>query len=288
MIVLKNEKNILIISMFFNFWVAIIKLIGGVLFNFSSLIADSIQSLFDFVTDIVSLIVGKIGDKRANKRHPFGYGMVENISNLFVGFILFLLALFTLIRGFIVKSSDVNYIVFLILSIAILLKGFVVVFLYFSGKKLKNNTLLISSKESFSDLVSTLIVFLVSILLLFRDKIYLFSYADILGSIIISLIIFKTAFNIIKVNINYLLGSTEDNDDIINKINEIISDEKLIKDKKNKLLKIGDYYTLYLTIELDDDITLHRILLLENRVKKKIKNNIKLVKYIQIELKKFK
>ena len=88
--------------MFLNFVVATVKLICGIIFNFSSLIADSLHSLSDFVTDIISMIASKIGDKRANKRHPFGYGMIENISNLFIGIILFILALFILIRGFLV------------------------------------------------------------------------------------------------------------------------------------------------------------------------------------------
>ena len=285
---MKIDNLILIVTMILNFLIAIIKLISGIVFNFSSLIADSLQSLFDFITEIISMIASKIGDKRANKKHPFGYGMIENISNLFVGIILFLLALFILIRGFIVESSDVNYVIFLVLIITLLLKGFVVGLLYFNGKKLRNNSLLVSSKESFTDLLATLIVLFVSILLLFKDKVYWFSYADIFGSIIISLIIFKTSFNIIKVNIDYLLGSTEEDNEIIKKINNIVDDEKLIKDSKIKLLKIGDYYTLYLTIELDDNVILHRILLLENRIKKKIKSSIKIIKYIQIELKGFK
>lgn len=285
---MKRDSYILIVAMIFNFLIAIIKLVSGIIFNFSSLIADSLQSLFDFITDIISTIASRIGDKRANKKHPFGYGMIENISNLFVGIILFLLALFILVRGFMVESSDVNNIVFLVLIITLLLKGFVVSLLYFNGKKLKNNFLLMSSKESFTDLLATFIVLVVSILLLFKDKVYLFRYADIFGSVIISFIIFKTAFNIIKVNIDYLLGSTEVDDNINLKINNIIEDEKLIMDSKIKLLKIGDYYTLYLTIELDDNVTLRRILLLENRIKKKIKNSVKVIKYIQIELKEFK
>ena len=145
-----------------------------------------------------------------------------------------------------------------------------------------------SSKESFTDLLATLIVLFVSILLLFKKKVYLFSYADILGSIVISFIIFKTAFNIIKVNIDYLLGSAEEDNDINLKINNILDDEKIIKDSKIKLLKIGDYYTLYLTIELSNNVTLRKILLLEKRIKKKIKNNIKVIKYIQIELREIK
>lgn len=285
---MKKEFSILLISMILNFIVAVIKLICGIIFNFSSLLADSLQSLFDFITDVISIIVGNLSDKRANKKHPFGYGMVENISNLFVGVILFLIAIFILIRGFFVEVEDVNYIIFIILFVVIILKLLVVILLYFNGKKMKNSSLLMSARESSIDLISTGIVIFVSIMILFKDSIYIFKYADIIGSIIISLIIFKSSFDIIKVNIDYLIGTTEDNIDIISKIKGILNEEKLIKDSYIKLMRIGDYYTLYLTLELDCNVTLHRIMLLENRLKKKIKVNIKLIRYIQFEVKEFK
>lgn len=285
---MKNEFSILLISMILNFVVAVIKLVCGIIFNFSSLIADSLQSLFDFITDVISIIVANLSDKRANKKHPFGYGMVENISNLFIGVILFLIAIFILIRGFFVEVSDVNCIIFIILFVVIILKLMVVILLYFNGKKTKNSSLLMAARESSIDLMSTGIVIFVSIMILFKDSIYIFKYADIIGSVLISLIIFKSSFDIIKVNVDYLIGTTEDNKEIISKIKEILNEEKLIKDSYIKLMRIGDYYTIYLTLELDYNVTLHRITLLENRLKKKIKRSVKLIRYIQFDLKEFK
>jgi len=285
---MKKDRLIMYVSMFLNFVVAVIKLISGVVFNFSSLIADSLQSLFDFVTDIIVMLASKVGNKRATKRHPFGYGMVENISNLFIGIVLFGLALFILIRGFIGEKTIIKPEIFVILIITLFLKVLVVFILYGGGKKYSNNSLLVSAKESLVDLIATVIVLIVSLMLLFENDIVIFKYADVFGSIIISSIIFYTAVNVIKVNIDYLLGTNEENEDIKLKINNIINDYKIIKNNNFKLMRIGDYYTLYLTIELDNDITLHKIMLLENKIKKKIRNSIKDVKYIQIEFKEFK
>ena len=163
------------------------------------------------------------------------------------------------------------------------MKGVVVYILYVSGKKNKNNSLLVSAKESFIDMIATFIVLIVSIMLLFEKVIPIFRYADIIGSIVISGIMFYTAFNMIKDNVDYLLGINEDNDDIKLKIGNILNDYKVIKNYNVKLMKIGDYYTLYLTIDLDNSITLRRIINLEYKLKKKIKRNIKEIKYIQIE-----
>lgn len=193
-----------------------------------------------------------------------------------------------MIRGFIADSSDVKPIIFIVLMITLVLKLIVVYMLDFGGKKYKNNSLLVSAKESFVDLIATLVVLVVCLMLLFEDNVYLFRYADVFGSVMISGIMFYTAFNIVRVNINYLLGTNEENVDIRIKINNIIVDNKIIKDSSFKLIKIGDYYALYLTLELDDSITLRKIMLLENLLKKKIKNSIREIKYIQIEIKEFK
>ena len=51
-----KENKVIIITAVFNLIVAILKLISGIAFSFSTLIADSIQSFIDFFTDITSLI----------------------------------------------------------------------------------------------------------------------------------------------------------------------------------------------------------------------------------------
>ena len=95
-----KENRIIIITMVLNFIVAVIKLVAGILFSFSTLIADSIQSFMDFVTDITSLVANKVGKRRANKNYPFGYGQVYAISNLFTGALLFLIGIFIVYQFF--------------------------------------------------------------------------------------------------------------------------------------------------------------------------------------------
>ena len=96
-----KENKIIIITAFFNLIVAILKLTAGLVFTFSTLIADSIQSFIDFFTDITSIIANKVGKRRANKTYPFGYGQVYYLANLFTGFMLFLIGIFLGIIGII-------------------------------------------------------------------------------------------------------------------------------------------------------------------------------------------
>ena len=122
-----EENRIILITAVFNFIVAILKLISGIFFSFSTLIADSIQSFIDFLTDITSLIANKIGKRRANKKYPFGYGQVYYLANLFTGFLLFLIGIFILYQFFTFKGVfKPNFILVMILVIVLGLKTIVI------------------------------------------------------------------------------------------------------------------------------------------------------------------
>lgn len=284
---MKKERKILSLVMFLNLGVASVKLISGIMFGFSSLIADSLQSLTDFVTDIISSIASEIGKRRANKRYPFGYGMSENIANFIIGIIMLLLGIFILMESF--KSTDVEVAasIFIVLIIAILLKLLVIFLLYYNGIKLNSNRLLVATKESSVDLIASIIVLVVSILLLFKDKYPILVHANTVGSIIISLIIFYMALNIMIENIRYLLGVNEDNEEVKERIDELIKANKLIKDHEIKLMKMGAYYNLYLTIELETSVTLKQLFSLEKRLKKEIKDLRLGIRFVEIEPKEY-
>ena len=100
-----KENKVIFITTVLNLIIFILKLVSGIVFSFSTLIADSVQSFVDFITDITSLIANKIGKRRANKTYPFGYGQIYYIANLFTGFLLFLIGIFILYQFFFFKED---------------------------------------------------------------------------------------------------------------------------------------------------------------------------------------
>ncbi len=279
-----KENTILIITMILNLLIASLKLLGGIMLGFSSLVADSIQSFADFFTDIISMFASRVGKKRANKRYPFGYGMIESISNLVTGFLLLLVAIFIFVRSFQVHEVEIKPILFVILLSAIVLKLGLILVLNNYGKKYHSNTLLVSAKESFTDLISTLIVFFISIILLFQGKYPWLQYADMIGSIVISLIIIYIAFKILWENVTDLLGNNEENQEILGQITEVLEKHPIILDHQVKLMRIGSYYHLYLILELDDRVSLKQFFHLEKVLKKEIKGKHLKIRFIEIEV----
>lgn len=284
---MKREKNIIFLGMFINLVIASIKILTGITFNLSILIADFLQTITDFITDIISIIATKIGKKRANKRYPFGYGMAENIANLFIGILLLLVSIYIFISSFNHKEIYLHPIIFIVLISCIILKTITILVIYYNGKKLNSNKLISSVKESSLDLLSSITVLIICILLLFKDKYNYLEYANTIGGILISIMVFYTSIKIIIENIRYLLGINDDNEEIKEKIIEIIKENKLIKDYNIKLMKIGEYYNLYLTIELDPSVTLKQLFTLDKRLKKEIRNKKLNIKFIEIEPKEY-
>ena len=210
-----KEKKIIILTAILNFISASLKLALGILFSFSTLIADSIQSFIDFLTDIISLVANKIGKRRANKTYPFGYGQVYYLSNLFTGILLFLIGLFIVYQIFTFKNKFTpNLVILIALLLVLILKEFVLSFLNRYAKRTKNELLIESYKESKADFISTCVVIIVLIITFFEKYIPIFVNVDKIGSICMALYIFYTSIKMIISNIRGILINDEENDDI--------------------------------------------------------------------------
>lgn len=275
-----KEFKVLLFSMFNNFLISIIKVIGGFYFHLGSLFADGMHTFSDFVTDIVSYIGAKLSKKKPTKYHPFGFGKVEYLTNLFVGFLLILLAVFIIFYGFIGKIHIPPLSVLWLLLVVFLLKLIAILVLHKVGKKLNSQLLITSVRESLADLYSTIGVSIVTIILQFSDCYPILKYADVVGSILIGIIVFKTALTIIVDNSMSLIGEVETNPELIKKIKEFILQVEGINDVEVTLIKYGDYYKIQLMVEMDSKLTLAQVSRLERKLKQDlVRHRIFKVKY---------
>ena len=279
-----SENRVIIVTMVFNFIVAIIKLVSGVMFSFSTLIADSVQSFIDFVTDITSLLANKIGKRRANKNYPFGYGQVYYLANLFTGALLFLIGIFILYQFFFFKGKLIpNLTLYVVLVIVLILKLIVVSILRHYGKKFKSELMIEASKESNADLISTCVVLAISIIILFEEYIPSFINIDKLGSLGMSLYVFYTAIKMMVVNIRGMLTNTEENDSIKDEVINELNKFQELDFKKIKIIKMSAYYSVFLQVKANQKLTIKEYLEMEKKVKKHLKAKDKMIRFIDIE-----
>ena len=273
-----------IITTILNFIVFIMKLVSGIMFSFSTLIADSIQSFMDFVTDITSLIVNKIGKRRSNKMYPFGYGQVYYLANLFTGALLFLIGIFILYQFCFFKGElKPNLTLVIVIAIVLILKLLVVNLLNNYGEKFKSELMIEASKESKTDFISTCVVLMILILSLFEKHIPAYINIDKLGSLGMAIYVFYTSIKMIISNVRGILTNDEENSKMKEEIVNEIKQFKELNLKKAKIIKMATYYSIFLQIKPDESLTIKEYLIIEKRLKRHLKSKNKLIRFIDIE-----
>ena len=265
-----RELKALVFSMIYNFIISIIKLFGGVFFHLGSLFADGLHTLSDFITDLISFLGVNLSKKRPTKHHPFGFGRVSYLTNLFIGMLLVILAIYIIISGFLNEVVVPDNSVFLLLFTVFVLKLIVLVFLYYASNHIRSQVLITSYREAKADLVSTVIVFLVVLLLKFSEQYSFLEYADVIGSSVIGLMVLHMAIQIITENSLSLLGEAEVDSDLVRNIREFILSFKGVKDTKFTLIKYGDYYQIHVMLEVNEGLSLRQVSHLEQRLRENL------------------
>lgn len=282
-----KESRILIFGMVINFIIAFLKIVSGIIFNLSSLLADGMHTFSDFITDIVIIISTKLSLKKPTKHHPFGFGRLEYLSNILVGFILFLLSIFILVHSLSSSYSIPSLSVLYVLIISFVLKSISIYRMYKYGKILHSNVLISSYCESITDLYSTICVIIVTILLQFSSDIEILKYSDKIGSIIIALYVFKTSMHTLITNCLACLGEVEENEEDIIKIEDFLKSNEHLKDFEISLIKYGSYYKMTLIIKLKQNLTLNKVSKIIKKLEKDIIRHRSLkVKYVSIYVEK--
>ncbi len=275
---MKTEQRALIFSAFINMIVALIKIIGGVILGFGTLIADGFYTVSDFITDILAIAGAKIGKKRANKRYPLGYGNFEYIIQMIMGFVILLVGIVVIVMSFNMYYETPSFLVILVALVVMGLKIYSSNLLLMVGKKINSSMLINSSKESFIDVLSSgMILVIVVIGQFFKD-------ADKIGSIIIGIMILGQAFKIIYQNAIALIGESSNDNKINDQIARIFSHYKKINYKSSTLIKHGSYYHLILNISINKDYTIPSLIKAEYNIKKQIKSKNLGIKFIDFDI----
>lgn len=279
-----KEGKVLITSMLINLLVSSTKIITGFICNSKSMFADGLHSLSDFITDIVAFYGSKFSNKRANKKHPDGYGRFEFITDIFIAVVILILGSYSIYNGFNKHNTPTNVIWIIVVILTLILKIINSKYLLKKGTDYNSPILITSSKESHDDVISSLGVIAIIILSQFQDILPILKYADNIGSIIIGLIIIHTGYSVMKENIMFLLGEIEENKEVENRIKHIISSYPEIEYKDIELERHGNYFVLELEVYVLKNIKVYQLLTIETEIKKKIKKLNYHIKFVDINL----
>ena len=195
----KKIHLILWVTLCCNLVVSTVKIGVGYITAINSILADGFHSLADSFSNIIGLISIQFAYKPIDDDHPYGHQRYETLATLFIVALLVYLGIEIFVKSietFLNPQPLVfSQLTLILMILALIINIFVATFERHYGKKYQSAILIADAKHTASDIYISIGVLLnLVIMTYFNGPIWL----DGLTSLIISLIIFKTAYSIFK------------------------------------------------------------------------------------------
>ncbi|MCL2764829.1 MAG: cation diffusion facilitator family transporter [Treponema sp.] len=195
-----------------------IKFWAGLLTGSIALIADAWHTLSDSLTSVFVIFSVKLTTKKPDKQHPFGHGRWEQISSIFISFVLGIIAydfMINSIERFRNKESVIyGTLAIVVTAVSIVVKELLAQYSFYLGRKTDNVILRADGWHHRSDSLSSVVVLIGILITKFTVQIW---WMDSVLGMFCALAIFYAAFEIMKESISKLLGE-EPKQDLIDKI----------------------------------------------------------------------
>ena len=207
-----REKTIVktsIIGIVTNLFLVGFKAFVGLVSNSIAVILDAVNNLSDALSSIVTIIGAKLGAKQPNKKHPLGYGRIEYLSSMIVAGLVLYAGITSLVES--VKkiispeTADYNTVSIIIISVAIVVKLILGLYVKKQGKKVNSGALTASGSDALFDAILSSSVLMSAIVYL----IWGISLEAYVGVIIAGFII-KAGIEMMIETLNDIIGKRED------------------------------------------------------------------------------
>lgn len=262
-----------IVSVIVNILLFAFKYAVGIFSCSLSIIADAWHSLSDSISSIIVIIGGIFSKKPADKEHPFGHGRIELITSfivgimlIFIGYTFFAEAIKNLLNK---QTATFNKISIIAMIVSIIIKEILAQYSFWAYRKSGAKSLYADAWHHRSDSITSIII-LVGILIGKN-----FWQLDGILSIIVSIVIFIAAFDVIKSSIKPLIGEYP-SEEIINKIKNIAKELNLNAESLHHfhIHIYGSHAEITFHIRFPKDMTVfeahNMATLLENEIREKL------------------
>ena len=257
-------KNATIKGSIGNFVLVLFKLAAAKMANSPAMLADAIHSLSDFITDIIVLIFVNISGKPQDKSHEYGHGKYETLGSAIIGLALTAASIMLMVGS---GSSLLDFfhgkvmpkpgIVALIAAIvSILVKEWLYQYTIRKARKLNSPAMVANAWHHRSDAISSIAAALgIGGAIVFGGK---WTVLDPLACMIISFMLLKVSFDLLKGNIGELLDHALP-EEIEQKILGVVTSFNEVCEPHNlRTRSIGTRSSIDLHIRMDGNLTVHR------------------------------
>lgn len=200
----RKIQRVLIYALFLNLVVSFAKIVYGTLTGASSMIADGYHSLFDGISNVIGLAGSFIASHPPDSDHPYGHQKYETIASVFIALLLIFVGVEIFqnaLNSFLISNKPkVTAVSFLIVLGTMCINYLVTIYEYRQGQSLRSQVLIADSIHKKSDIYVSLSVIVSLVAIEFG-----FFIIDPIVSLMISFIIFRAGYRIIKESSRSLL-----------------------------------------------------------------------------------
>ena len=200
------------ISIAVNIVLFVLKYIAGVVGGSVALIADAWHTLGDSLSSIIMIVGIRISRKPPDEEHPYGHGRAELVASLLIGVFLIVIAV-SFVRESIERLQnhddfDYGLIAWIATILSIIIKEVLAQLSFRAAKKTGLKSLKADGWHHRTDSISSLIVL---VGLIIGNRVW---WVDGVLGIIVSMLIFYAAIQIIRENASAIIGEKPDKETI--------------------------------------------------------------------------
>ena len=255
-----------------NLILSIIKFAGGIIGHSAAMVADATHSVSDLLTDMIVLIMLKVGQKPKDEDHPYGHGKAETLGTTVVGFIIISVGIGLAYEAWEMIQSGISRIPEPLAAgtalISIFIKEWLFRYTRSVGEKSNNSLLLANAWHHRSDAISS-IAALVGII----GAMLGFPALDPIAATMVAFMIMKVGYELTLGGFRDLMDTALDEKDT-QSIQVAIDDVSgVLKSHDLRTRKIGGEILMDVHIQVDSDLTVTEGHEVAERVRRKLIKN---------------
>ncbi len=268
----RNKKIIQtsIVGIVTNAFLATFKVIVGLTSHSIAIVMDAVNNLSDAASSIITIIGTKIANRKPDREHPYGHGRVEYLSAMLIG----VLVLYAGITSFVESVKKIFHPevpsystpTLIIVVVAIIVKILLGSYFKKVGTEVNSESLRNSGQDATMDSVITLGTLIAALLFLWQGW-----QLEAYFSVVISLFIIKSGYEMLQETISELLGKRIDAQlaldikETVNSFDDVLGTYDLI------LHNYGpDTYNGSCHIEVKDTLSVEELDRLSRRITQKV------------------
>lgn len=192
----------------------VLKFIAGFAGRSSAMVADAVHSLSDFISDIIVLVFVRIAGRPKDKGHDYGHGKFETLATLIIGVLLIGAGIGLMINGIetVIRSlhgellERPTMLALIVAIVSIASKEWLYRYTVRSGERLNSQAVIANAWHHRSDAVSSLGTLIgIAGAMFLGDR---WRILDPIAAIVVSILIIKSGYDIVKPCISELLEAS--------------------------------------------------------------------------------